>query len=100
MAKSGPKAATGTRAEPTRGRIVEAAIETLKSEGYGGASARAIARTGRFNQALIFYHFGTLKDLLLAALDETSDRRMRAYAKAVEGVRTLPDLFEVAARIY
>ena len=100
MAKAGPKPGTGTRAEPTRARIVQAAIEALKNEGFAGASTRAIARTGRFNQALIFYHFGTLNDLLLAALDETSDSRMRAYTKAVEGVKTLPDLFQVAAGIY
>ncbi len=100
MAKAGPKPGTGTRAEPTRARIVQAAIEALKNEGFAGASTRAIARTGRFNQALIFYHFGTLNDLLLAALDETSDRRMRAYTKAVEVVKTLPELFQVAAGIY
>lgn len=84
----------------TKRKIVEAALETLKREGFAGASARAIARTGDFNQALIFYHFGTVRDLLLAALDETGAVRMDRYRKALEGVDDLPSLLEVAEAVY
>ncbi len=84
----------------TRARIIDAAIRTLKGRGFAGASARAIAQTGGFNQALIFYHFGTVNDLLLVALDETSARRMQRYSAALRGIRTLPELMEQAARIY
>jgi AcrR family transcriptional regulator len=88
-------------AEPgTRGRIIEAALETLKSEGYAGTSARAIARRGGFNQALIFYHFGSVNGLLLAALDHTSAIRMRRYRAAVEEAHSLEDMLDVALRIY
>jgi len=84
----------------TRARIVGAAIGTLKERGFAGTSARAIARTGGFNQALIFYHFGTVNDLLLAALDETSAQRMQRYRAALQGIRTLPELMAQAAQIY
>ncbi len=84
----------------TREQIVEAALETLKTEGYAGASARAIARRGGFNQALIFYHFGTLNRLFLAALDHTSEQRMARYREAVAGATTLEHMLEVAFRIY
>jgi AcrR family transcriptional regulator len=84
----------------TRTRIVAAAIRTLKERGFAGASARAIAHTGGFNQALIFYHFGTVNDLLLAALDETSAQRMRRYRGALQEIRTVPELLGQAARIY
>jgi AcrR family transcriptional regulator len=84
----------------TRAKLVEAALETLKRSGFVGASAREIARTGGFNQALIFYHFGTVNDLLLAALDETSARRMAAYRVAVDEAGSLPELVRVATRIY
>lgn len=84
----------------TRTRIVEAAVETLKARGYTGTSARAIARAGGFNQALIFYYFGSVTDLLLAALDLTASQRMERYREEVEGVTSLPELMEVAARIY
>jgi AcrR family transcriptional regulator len=101
MARSGVasrgSSATGAR---TRERIVEAAIETLKTKGFAGASARAIAGTGGFNQALVFYHFGSVNELLLAALDATSEMRMRRYREAVDRVETLGDLFVVATAIY
>jgi AcrR family transcriptional regulator len=86
--------------QDTRRRIVDAALETLKQEGFTGASARVIADRGGFNQALIFYHFGTVNQLLLAVLDETSKRRLAAYQTAVEQVTTLPELLQTATRLY
>ena len=86
--------------EATRKRIVEAAIETLKAEGFAGTSARAVARAGGFNQALVFYHFGSMTELLLAALDETGRQRMARYREALAGVDDLAALVDVAGRIY
>lgn len=79
---------------------MEAALDSLKQDGFAGTSARAIARRGGFNQALIFYHFGTLDDLLLAALDRTSELRMRAYQDAVRGIATLDEAVRVGADLY
>jgi AcrR family transcriptional regulator len=84
----------------TKTRIVEAALATLKEEGFAGASARAIGRRGGFNQALIFYHFGTINDLLLAALDRTSEMRMAAYGEAVKDVASVTDAVRVATELY
>jgi AcrR family transcriptional regulator len=86
--------------EKTRQRIVSAALETLKTEGFAGATSRAIAREGGFNQALIFYHFGSLDGLLLAALDHTSAERLQRYREAVEEADTAEELAEVAANVY
>jgi AcrR family transcriptional regulator len=86
--------------EGTRQRIVEAALQTLKDKGFAATSARAIATTGSFNQALVFYHFGTVNDLLLAALDRSSEARMGRYRAAVDDVHSLPELLRVAAEVY
>ena len=86
--------------EGTKGRIVEAALQTLKEKGFTATSARAIAASGGFNQALVFYHFGSVNDLLLAALDRTSEQRMVRYRAAVDAVHTLPDLLRVASEMY
>ena len=97
---------TGARSDPeqglggTKARLVEAALQTLKAKGYARCSAREIARTGGFNQALIFYHFGTVQRLLLAALDLVSARRMHAYAPAFERARTVPELARLTREIY
>jgi AcrR family transcriptional regulator len=84
----------------TKERIVEAALETLKEDGFAGTSARAIAQKGGFNQALIFYHFGTVNDLLLAALDRTSEIRMAKYGDAVKDVDSVADAVRVATGLY
>jgi AcrR family transcriptional regulator len=72
----------------------------LKSEGFGGASARAIADRADCNQGLIFYHFGTVVDLLLAALDEVSALRQVRYGEAVAQVDSPAELLDAAADIF
>lgn len=84
----------------TKQRIVEAAFQTLKEEGFAGTSARAIARRGGFNQALIFYHFGTLNDLVLATLDKTSAERMSRYRDSIGRAVTVDDKILTATRLY
>jgi AcrR family transcriptional regulator len=95
-----PQSGAGDELEGTKARIVEAALETLKTKGFAGASAREIARSGRFNQALIFYHFGSVQNVLLAALDVVSERRMREYQPAFERAHTLSELATLARDIY
>ena len=87
-------------AQDTRRRIAEAALEALRTEGFAGATSRAIARIGGFNQALIFYHYGSLENALLAALDLTSERRMARYRAALDEATTLEELVAVARTIY
>jgi AcrR family transcriptional regulator len=84
----------------TKARIAEAALETLKARGFAGATAREIARTGGFNQALVFYHFGSVHNVLLAALELVSNRRMHAYQPAFENARTVSELARLARDIY
>lgn len=92
--------ARNTAGDETRARIVEAALQTVRDEGVVGTSARAIARAGGFNQALIFYHFGNLNEVLLAAVETISERRMRRYQERLEGVRSLSELVTVGAECH
>ena len=104
MAKSGaPSRLQGSErkdAEGTRQRLVEAATSALRQVGFVGASAREIARRAECNQALVFYHFGSVANLLLAALDETSRLRMERYSAAVDGVTSLESLVAVAIALF
>jgi AcrR family transcriptional regulator len=102
-AMKGP--ATAPRRSPptgdaTRQRIIEAAFETLAASGIAGTSARAIARRGGFNQALIFYHFGSVEGLLLAAALQNSELRAALYAERFSEVSTLEDLVSVAREVH
>jgi AcrR family transcriptional regulator len=108
VAKSGPRrtataAARGERSErsaETRGALVAAAIEALREVGFAGASAREIAGRAGCNQALVFYHFGSVTELLLAALDDISARRLAAYAEVLDRSASLTDLIDSARRIF
>jgi AcrR family transcriptional regulator len=86
--------------EGTKLRIAEAALDTLRAKGFNGASAREIAARGDFNQALIFYHFGSVEKLLLAALELVSRRRMNAYREPFEQATALGDLAALGRRIH
>jgi AcrR family transcriptional regulator len=89
----------GKPGETTRERIIEAALETLKREGFAGATSRAIARAGGFNQALVFYYFGSLNGLLLAALDHSSEERLARYEQAVADAETAEELVSLAVSV-
>src|SRR4051812_16899477 len=88
------------RAEQTRAALVAAALDTLKSEGFAKTTARAIARRADVNQALVFYHYGGVNDLLLAALESSSTERLAAYRAALADVTTLAAASALAAELY
>jgi AcrR family transcriptional regulator len=76
----------GRGAEPdrTRRRLLDAAIATLDRDGYRGATARAVAAVAGCNQASIYYHFGGIAELLVAALVDSNERRFAAYRAALD----------------
>ncbi len=83
----------------TRTALVDAATEALAEVGFAGASAREIARRAGCNQALVFYHFGTVLDLLLAALDAVSKRRLDAYAPLVAATDSAAGLVDALGAV-
>lgn len=88
------------RSGQTRVALVEGAIEALRTAGFAGASAREIARLAGCNQTLVFYHFGSVAGLLLAALDAVSERRMAAYQRVVADAGSVSELVESARSIF
>ena len=60
-------------ADSTRQQILQAAFDTLRDRGFAAATSRAVAERGGFNQALVFYYFGSMDTLLLASLDWTNE---------------------------
>ena len=93
-------AAGAGRSAATKNALVSAAVETVRREGFAGASARAIADRAGCNQALVFYHFGSVVGLLLAALDSVSAARADAYEQTLERAGSTGELIEAAARIF
>ena len=86
-------------AADTRAALIAAAIDTLRESGFAAASARRIATRAGCNQALIFYHFGSVPDLLMAALEDISARRMAAYRGLLDHAGTVAELVDSAKEI-
>ena len=98
MAKSGARERTGPGAD-TQAALVAAGRRTLIEEGFARTSARAIAGRAGCSQASVFYHFPGVPDLLLAVLDEISERRMVAYRDPLLEARTPGQLLRLGRRI-
>lgn len=90
---------TGDRAARTRTALVQAATELVAEQGWARATARAIGARAQCNQALIFYHFGSVEGLLVAALQQVSERRMAAFAPALDEVDSTQTALVLLRRI-
>jgi AcrR family transcriptional regulator len=104
MAKAGATSkvtASGTKkSATTRQALIDSTIVTLREDGFSGASARAISDRAGLNQGLVFYHFGSVVNLLLAALDAVSDARMQKYSGAIAQVASPSEIMNVATQIF
>ena len=112
LPRSGPASRPGSRpprsraagrergTAETRAALIEGAIAALREVGFAGASSRQIAQRAGCNQALIFYHFGSVRDLLVAALEDISARRMTAYRGLLERTGTLAELIDAARTVF
>ncbi len=81
-------------------RLLEGALETLRTKGIAGVSARTIAAAAGVNQALVFYHFGSVDELLAAACTYGARQRLTTYASRLEAVRSLPELLSVGLELH
>ncbi|HJP76707.1 MAG TPA: TetR/AcrR family transcriptional regulator [Pseudonocardiaceae bacterium] len=84
----------------TRTRLLEGALETLRTKGIAGASARSIAAAAGVNQALVFYHFGSVHELLSAACTESARERVASYIDDFDAVTSLAELLQLGMRIH
>jgi AcrR family transcriptional regulator len=58
--------------DATRKALLDAAEDLLISKGVAGITTRKVAEQAGVNQALVHYHFGTIEELLVAALERVS----------------------------
>jgi AcrR family transcriptional regulator len=84
----------------TRTRLLEGALQTLRVKGIAGTSARAIATAAGVNQALIFYHFGSVDELLSAASVHGARARLAVYAPQLAAVPSLSALLQLGLTLH
>jgi AcrR family transcriptional regulator len=64
------RAPRGRPSTGARERILAAALETLKADGYAGLTIAKVAARAGENKALVSYHFGSKQGLIAAAARE------------------------------
>jgi len=84
----------------TRRRLIDGAIETIRTHGLAGTSARTIAATAGVNQGLVFYHFGSVNDLLRAACLAATQDRVDAFVEQLDKVRDLRQLLALGRSLH
>lgn len=84
----------------TRQRLIDGAIETIRRHGITGTSARTIAATAGVNQALVFYHFGSVHELLEAACLAATEARVAPFAARLDEVADLRQLLDLGRRLH
>lgn len=80
----------------TKRKILEATLECLRVNGIVGTSARAIAGIGDFNQALIFYHFGSVNDAVIQAVGLMTEHQRDRYRSRLAEAEDLAGIVEIA----
>ncbi|GII23836.1 TetR/AcrR family transcriptional regulator [Planosporangium mesophilum] len=84
----------------TKQRLLNGALAAIREHGIAGVSARTIAAAAGVNQALVFYHFGSVDDLLAAACTTSTAARVTHYSERFATVRSLRELLDVGRALH
>ena len=79
-------------ADPTRDRIVAAALDLFAERSFDGATTREIARRAGVTQPLLNYHFSSKDELWRAAVDHIFELLTRTLGEREAGLRGVDDL--------
>jgi AcrR family transcriptional regulator len=70
----------------TRGRLMDAALDLLSERGEDGVTLRELTDSADANVAAVSYHFGSLKSLCDAAIEDALGRYLNAQEEAVSAL--------------
>jgi len=84
----------------TRAKLLDAAARTVSTDGLAAASARAIAARAQVNQALVFYHFGTVAELVEAASRQRVADSVEHYRERFGAITTLSELLALGRELH
>ncbi|MCX4958039.1 MULTISPECIES: TetR/AcrR family transcriptional regulator [Streptomyces] len=84
----------------TKEKLLEGALRTLAEQGIAKASARTVAATAGVGQGLIFYHFGSVDELLAAACRYGAEQRVARYRDRLAALGSLAELLEFARAMH
>lgn len=90
---------TTPKSQETKRRLVRATIDTMRVDGIAKVSARTVAERAGLAQGLVFYHFGSVAELIGAACLAATQERVDRYATQFDTVDSFSGLVDLAARV-
>jgi AcrR family transcriptional regulator len=84
----------------TKAKLLDGTLQALIEHGIAGVSARTIAAAAGVNQALVFYHFGSVDELLAAACRHGAEQRVAFYRDRLARVSDLRELLALARELH
>ncbi|MGW1004388.1 TetR/AcrR family transcriptional regulator [Streptomyces sp. NPDC002520] len=97
---SEPVRAGTAKSQETRTRLLEGALRVLTEQGIAKTSARTVAAAAGVNQALVFYHFGSVDELLAAACRYGAEQTVARYRERFAAVGSLSELLAVGREMH
>jgi len=92
MEATAPARGSRPSADPTRERILAAALDLFSERSFEGATTREIAARAGVTQPLLNYHFRTKDTLWRAAVDTLFDELSDSLAARAAGLRGVDEL--------
>lgn len=86
--------------DQTRAALLAGAVETLRTDGIAGLSARRLADRAGVNQALIFYHFGSVAELVDVACRRSAEAAVEHYRARFAAAQSFGDLLRVGRELH
>ena len=84
----------------TRDKLLLAAQEALVEDGITHVSARTVATRAGVNQALVFYHFGSVTELVETALRRSADLSVATYRNRFDNVTSFTELLTLGRELH
>jgi len=84
------------RGRSTRAQLLAAAGDLLREEGYAATSTRAVAERAGMQLSLVHYHFGSKRGLLLAVLEDLTERLLRRQQAMFSDERSFAEQWRTA----
>lgn len=82
------------RTAATRAALLEATVECLVSQGFGGTTTTEVAHRAGVSAGALLHHFPTKADLLCAAVGHLFERRQAEFRKAMANLEPGADRAE------
>ena len=96
---SRPRRTQAERSADTRGRLLDATIESLVEEGAAGATTARIEQRAGVSRGARLHHFPTKAALVASAVQYLSERIAEDYARAMEQMGDGADRFSQGYRL-